>query len=91
MDLAVATLPPHPHLSNPYAHEQYATHNGDLSHQGVLIIRDNGVGMPEHLCGKPSTSLGLQIVQSLVQQLHGTLVLDCHQGMGTSIQITFPL
>ncbi len=68
---------------------QPSTDSGDAPHQGVLIIRDNGVGMPKHLCAQTSTSLGLQIVHSLVQQLHGKLVLDCDQG--TSVQITFPL
>ncbi len=56
--------------------------------QGVLTVRDSGIGMPAHLLSQPANSLGLQIVQSLVEQLHGTLSI--HGVAGTVVQIVFP-
>ncbi|MCE5213954.1 MAG: PAS domain S-box protein, partial [Methanobacterium sp.] len=46
-----------------------------------LIISDNGVGFPEDLDFKNiQLSLGLQLVNSLVNQLDGTIELDRSQG-----------
>jgi two-component sensor histidine kinase len=55
----------------------------------VLTIRDDGVGMPRDLDYRNPATLGLRIVNILVEQVKGTLALD--PGPGTSFTITFPL
>jgi PAS domain S-box-containing protein len=54
----------------------------------VLIISDNGIGFPEELDYKKSDSLGLRIVNSLVDQIHGEIDMDRTQG--TKFTIKFP-
>ena len=41
----------------------------------LLIVSDNGVGFPENLDFKHTSSLGLQLVNILVEQLEGTIEL----------------
>jgi two-component sensor histidine kinase len=41
-----------------------------------LIIRDNGIGIPEDMDWKNPPSLGLRLVTSLTEQLNGTIELD---------------
>jgi two-component sensor histidine kinase len=53
----------------------------------TLVIRDDGVGLPAGLDPTQSTSLGLKLVASLVQQLNGTLVMD--NTNGASFEIIF--
>ncbi|HBL12561.1 MAG TPA: hypothetical protein DD379_14380, partial [Cyanobacteria bacterium UBA11162] len=53
----------------------------------ILTISDNGVGLPEGLDFRNTTSLGLQLVCRLTKQLRGTITLD--QSKGTEFQITF--
>ena len=53
-----------------------------------LIIRDDGVGMPEHLDWRNTASLGLQLVITLVEQLDGTIELT--RDGGTKYTITIP-
>jgi PAS domain S-box-containing protein len=56
----------------------------------TLIVTDNGVGMPANVDWRTSGSLGLQIVQALVEdQLGGAIALD--KADGTRWTITFPL
>jgi PAS domain S-box-containing protein len=52
-----------------------------------LIIKDNGVGIPKDLDLQKSKGLGLQLVNSLVEQLEGTIELD--KNHGTKYKITF--
>jgi len=54
----------------------------------LLIIADDGVGMPEHINFRKTGSLGLQLVNNLVKQLSGTIVMNAKDG-GTSFKITF--
>lgn len=54
----------------------------------LLTITDNGVGMPEHINFRKTRSLGLQLVNNLVKQLDGTIVMNAKDG-GTSFHITF--
>lgn len=54
----------------------------------MLIVRDNGIGIPKEFDIEATTSLGLTLVQGLIEQLDGTLELDCSQG--TEFKITFP-
>lgn len=53
----------------------------------VLMVRDNGIGLPATFDWQRSKSLGLRLVADLTKQLDGKLVVDRSQG--TSFQITF--
>ncbi|ABE51858.1 histidine kinase dimerization/phosphoacceptor domain -containing protein [Methanococcoides burtonii] len=53
----------------------------------TLIVSDNGEGIPEYLDYKNTHSLGLQLVTTLVKQIHGNIELD--RSNGTKFVITF--
>ncbi|MFQ6109927.1 MAG: sensor histidine kinase [Candidatus Aminicenantales bacterium] len=53
----------------------------------TLTMSDNGVGIPEHLDFRDTESLGLQVVNTLVEQLEGSIELIRHGG--TSFKIEF--
>jgi len=53
----------------------------------ALIVSDNGVGLPEGLDFRNTGSLGLQLVNTLVNQLDGTVELD--RSGGTEFKIIF--
>jgi two-component system CheB/CheR fusion protein len=55
----------------------------------VLSVADNGEGLPQELDPHQTTSLGLQLVNLLAEQLEGALVLDRTQG--TRFSVSFPL
>ena len=55
--------------------------------QIILIIGDNGVGLPESVEFPKTKSLGLQLVWDLTKQLKATLELD--RSKGTQYQLTF--
>jgi two-component sensor histidine kinase len=55
--------------------------------QVTLSVEDNGIGMPESFDVKTARSLGLSLVSTLAQQLHGTMETGC--GSGTRISIIF--
>ncbi|WP_455381578.1 sensor histidine kinase [Salinispira pacifica] len=55
-----------------------------------LCIRDTGRGLPAQVDPKNPKTLGLQLVQSLVMQLDGTLELAPAE-TGTAFEILFPL
>ena len=52
-----------------------------------LVIGDNGVGFPADVDFRETESLGLQLVNSLVEQLDG--VIEMHSKGGTEFKITF--
>jgi PAS domain S-box-containing protein len=52
-----------------------------------LNISDNGIGMPANINITKTSSLGLQLVYTLVKQLKGTIVLD--RSGGTAFQLEF--
>lgn len=54
----------------------------------LLTVADNGVGFPAEIDFHDTTSLGLQIVNVLTGQIHGTIELV--RGAGTKFRITFP-
>jgi PAS domain S-box-containing protein len=60
------------------------TENG----QTKLCVSDDGVGLPEDVDFHHAKSLGLQLVNTLVKQLRGTINLDSRQG--TRFEVTFP-
>jgi two-component sensor histidine kinase len=53
----------------------------------TLMVSDNGVGFPKDLDLRNTQSLGLQLVNTLVDQLEGTIELD--RSGGTAFEITF--
>jgi PAS domain S-box-containing protein len=59
----------------------------DLDSEIELIISDNGVGMPKYLDFRNTESLGLHLVNTLVEQLNGKINLN--RGKGTEFQIKF--
>ncbi len=55
----------------------------------TLIVRDDGVGFPKNLDFKNIESLGLQLVNTLSDQLEGEIKL--FQESGTSFEIAFDM
>lgn len=53
----------------------------------TLVVSDDGVGIPEDIDISNTESFGLQIVQSAVKQMDGTIELDLSGG--TEFRITF--
>jgi len=53
----------------------------------ILKVSDNGIGLPEDVDFREASSLGLQLITSLVKQIEGTIELDENQG--TSFTIKF--
>jgi two-component sensor histidine kinase len=51
----------------------------------VLTVADNGVGLPKDLDPYQPASMGLQLVNLLVDQIEGTLAIDRNQGTRVSI------
>ncbi|MDO9034611.1 MAG: PAS domain S-box protein, partial [Methanoregula sp.] len=51
----------------------------------TLVVRDDGIGIPADLDWKNTTSLGMRLVSSLIDQVDGTVTLD--RGAGTSFTI----
>ncbi|MFP4122841.1 MAG: PAS domain S-box protein [Coleofasciculus sp.] len=71
-------------------------HNGEIeikfkrnldNNSLTLLVRDNGVGIPKSFDIETTTSLGLTLVLGLVDQIDGTLDLNCDSG--TEFTITF--
>jgi PAS domain S-box-containing protein len=54
----------------------------------LLMVADNGVGLPAGWDIKQSESLGLSLVQILTRQLHGTLLVESQSG-GASFSLRF--
>ena len=63
------------------------SHNNDGDN--VLTVGDNGVGLPDALDFQNSSSLGLELVNILTTQIHGTITLS--KTAGTVFSITFPV
>ena len=59
----------------------------DENEKLILIVRDNGRGFPEGLDFRNTTSLGLQLVITLVDQIEGDIELD--RSKGTGFEISF--
>ena len=59
----------------------------DKSIQYSLVVSDNGLGFPENLDFRNTGSLGLQLVNILVEQLEGTIELQ--KGAETTFKILF--
>lgn len=71
-----------------------------------LIIRDEGIGMPDNLkneifnplvdksrmgtMGEKSNGLGMMIVKNLIEELKGTVKIDSKENEGTCFELTLP-
>ncbi|KKG12059.1 histidine kinase dimerization/phosphoacceptor domain -containing protein [Methanosarcina sp. 2.H.A.1B.4] len=64
----------------------HRTENDDTS-QFTLTVSDDGVGMPENIDFRNTPSLGLQLVNALVEQINGSIELE--KGVGTGFRIKF--
>lgn len=53
----------------------------------LLIVSDNGIGLPEDIDFKHTSSLGFQLVNILVDQIEGSIELK--RGKGTEFRIKF--
>lgn len=53
----------------------------------ILLVSDNGVGIPDQVDYRNTSSLGLQLVNTLVDQLEGSIQLN--KAEGTSFTIKF--
>lgn len=53
----------------------------------ILVVSDDGIGIPEELDFRTTTSLGLQLVTGLVRQLQGNIDVD--KSAGTKFTIIF--
>jgi two-component sensor histidine kinase len=56
-------------------------------HRFTLVVRDNGVGLPQELDFRNTESLGLELVCIFTEQIKGTIELD--RSNGTTFTITF--
>jgi two-component sensor histidine kinase len=52
-----------------------------------LIVEDNGIGFPDSIDFKNTSSLGLQLVNTLVDQIGGDIALK--KESGTKFEIRF--
>jgi PAS domain S-box-containing protein len=66
----------------------HVTLRGDDNKNLLLVIGDNGVGIPESFNPEKSESLGLQLVSLLTKQLNGSIKID--RVKGTTFTVTFP-
>ena len=51
-----------------------------------LVVQDDGVGFPGGLDGVSANSIGLAIVRTLVEQLHGTMTIEARRGTTCTIR-----
>ena len=61
---------------------------GDRSTSFILIVSDNGIGIPENLNIEDIDSLGMQLINALVDQLDGELELKRNNGTEFTIKFT---
>ncbi len=62
-------------------------HSGD--NEATIIVRDNGIGLPGGIDAEKSSSLGLQLVKVLIDQVHGNYFIE--RNGGTVWSITIPI
>ena len=56
----------------------------------MLIVRDDGIGLPVDFEARSANSLGMRLIERLVDQIEGTVERST-SSVGTSYHITFPL
>lgn len=57
----------------------------------ILDVVDNGIGLPDNFDYRNTNSLGLQLVNTLVEQIDGTVEFKNRASGGTEVNITFPI
>jgi PAS domain S-box-containing protein len=62
----------------------HGTSNGQI----LLVVCDNGVGMPKDVAPQKASSLGLRITNNLTRQLRGTIEIDTSDN-GTCFSLKF--
>lgn len=72
---------------NSYKKEIYVELNSINEYQYSLIVADNGIGLSNKMDIENIETLGLQLVNSLVKQLEGTIRIDIRDG--TKFEIIF--
>jgi PAS domain S-box-containing protein len=55
----------------------------------TVVVKDNGMGLPEDCDWRTTSSLGLRLVHTLTEQLHGTMTVQ--RTGGTAFKLNFPL
>lgn len=60
----------------------------ETSHKFLLIVKDNGVGLPKDFDFCQLQSLGLKLVRSLIKQVDGSLKINSNDGTEFRIQFT---
>lgn len=60
---------------------------GSVDDRFVITVKDNGVGFPKGIDFKGTSTLGLQLVNTLVGQIDGTI--DMENGIGTKFTLRF--
>lgn len=55
----------------------------------LLVVADDGVGLPADVDLRRSNSMGANIMRGLSKQLGGTLHVDSHRGVTVSVSFTF--
>lgn len=55
----------------------------------ILVVSDDGIGFPQDTDYQNTATLGLQLVQSLVEQLKGKIRLESKKNKGTKFIIAF--
>ncbi len=61
--------------------------NKNEENELILVVSDNGVGMPEGYTENKKQSLGLQLVDTLIAQLEGTLEINLSSGTSFKIKM----
>jgi two-component sensor histidine kinase len=52
-----------------------------------MVIEDDGIGLPDDISLEKTSTLGLQLVNSLISQIDGSITLE--EGLGTRYIIKF--
>jgi PAS domain S-box-containing protein len=83
-------------ISNAFKHAFPNGREGTISLRGrddgnliTIVVKDNGIGIPADFDWKNTTSLGMRLIISLVDQLNGTIDMDA--GGGTTFRIQIPM
>jgi Signal transduction histidine kinase len=60
----------------------------DVKYEYTLLLKDNGIGLPQAVDFRKPKSLGLQLVNNLVEQLDGSIILDKSNGTQYTVRFT---
>lgn len=89
-------------LSNAYKHAFFGRKTGEIHiqlkgigrHNAYVKVRDNGHGLPADFDERKKRSLGMTLIHTLTEQIHGELSIQSpipETACGTSFTICFPL